>query len=226
MIKLIITAGCLIAACSAQAPGGTLQAMCNMGVMQGGVTDALSDSMGRAARTMMQPSMATNPLAMQTLSGASPQWQCLVNSAAKINPRTRQLDVGATAGVISDYFDTVVELKPFIPFFNPCTTVFCGEKGISPVTVATQIVRSMRMRMPLANNLAKLFGAQASQLPYGTTSNPRNQAPRLPGMGGGMGVPQMGGGSTGWGAGAGTQGGFTRGGGMPDFATMMRMMQG
>lgn len=206
MLRLIVLTGCLAVVSEAfvspmglyTGAGGytldfnrfrnspkVLESICNAAVMQNGglATDRLSDVMRSAVDYLSSALGATaNPAA---LGAGSPKWSCLLqaSTANGMNP-------GNAANGVGDYYDTVVELpiNQYLPFaFNPCEMVFCGEQGMNPMAIATEVARRLQFGQPLGT-MANQFGSFANQLnqPRRGMTSPFGSASPMGGAGGGL----------------------------------------
>lgn len=199
MLQLILFTGCLVAISHAfVSPTGiytgaagltidfnrfrgspkALEGICNAAVMQNGgrATDALSDVMRSAVDFFTSSLGATGNPAL--LGSGSPQWTCLLQAST-----SNGMNPGNAANGVGDYYDTVVELpiNQLLPFaFNPCSMVFCGEQGMTPMAIAMEVSRRLQFRQPLGS-LANYFGSYASML-----NQPQAFRPPMGGPAGGL----------------------------------------
>ncbi|KAL8598129.1 hypothetical protein ACOMHN_030415 [Nucella lapillus] len=159
----------------------SLEGICSHAFRMKGNGDHLSDLMRTAVQYKMR--MGANPMTLGGSGVNSGKWNCLLNSVTRgwTDPN------GASNGV-GDYFDTAAELRiqPFLPFqFNPCTMVFCGEQGMTPMAMVREVMMRLQMGRPLGA-MANVFGQHAAKLASRARAPPMGAAPG--GMMGTMGM--------------------------------------
>ncbi|XP_076438835.1 uncharacterized protein LOC143277813 isoform X2 [Babylonia areolata] len=160
-----------------------LESICNAAVAANGgvVSDSLSDIMKTAVQFMQRMNPMRSPLTFGQGSTNNAKWECLMRSVTRGGR-----NMANAAGGVSDYFDTAAELpiKHLLPFsYNPCQMLFCGEGNMTPLNMAMEVARKLRMGQSLGSLGQTVFGKTlATRLQQHMATRARN--PMMGAMGG------------------------------------------